>query len=141
MIKTTILSLGAAMALVTVGQASVLTLSGGRTGPLVITAADGTPVSGGLVRVGTLSGAPASPSVDDIGAVFQEFATGQTAAGGRLGQTFINGAAAAFNNQQVFVWVFDTDDANTAAEHGIFTVVDPANPASVDRMVEQAMVP
>ena len=126
MIKTSLLSITAVLGLATIGNASIVTLSGGRTGPLVITSASGDPVAAGLVRVGTLSGAPASDSVDDIDAVFAEFATGVTAADGKLGQTFNNASAAAFNNQQIYVWVFNTATTAPAAgqEHGVFTLVN-----------------
>jgi len=128
MIKTTLLSMGAALTLASIGQASVVTLSGSRTGPLVLTSSDGNAVAGGLIRLGTLSGAPASSSVDDINAVFQEFATGNTSGTGALGQTFNNAAASPFDGQQVYIWVFDTADGVNPAEHGVFTVQDPNNP-------------
>ena len=93
---------------------------------LVISQGTGEPVAAGLVRVGTLSGNPASAAVEDIDAVFTEFAVGTTAADGKLGQTFNNAAAGEFNNQQIYVWVFNTATTAPSAgqEQGMFTLVD-----------------
>lgn len=128
MIKTTLFSVAAALTFASVSQASIVTLSGTRTGPLVVNFGGGAPVSGGLVRLGTLSGAPASNAVADIDAVFNEFATGFTAADGKLGQTFNNAAAASFNGQQVYIWVFDTATQGAATQQAMLTVADPNAP-------------
>lgn len=129
MIKTTLLSVTAILGLVAAAQASIVTLSAGRTGPLVITSG-GSPVSGGLVRVGTLSGAPAGNSIDDINAVFREFGTSVTSATGGLGASVSNPAGTPFDNQKIYVWVFSGADAASSAEHGVFSVVNAANPGS-----------
>ena len=58
------------LALSALAQATSVTVSASRAGPIVITS-NATTVAGGLVRVGMLTGVPASSSVADISAVFQ----------------------------------------------------------------------
>ncbi|MFT5106367.1 MAG: hypothetical protein ACI9UA_001990 [Pseudoalteromonas tetraodonis] len=131
MIKTLSLSITVAVSMAAVAQASIITLSAGRTGPLVITSADGSAVSSGLVRIGTLTGAPASPAVADIDAVFSEFGTATTSATGGLGTTVSNPAGTPFDGQQVYIWVFSGSDMSSA-EHAVFTVADKDAPDAGD---------
>lgn len=129
MIKTTLFSISTALALVAAGQASTVVLAGGRTGP-VVTDSAGATVAGGLVRIGTLTGAPASNSLSDIDAVFSEFATAATSAAGLLGSTSSNAAGGAFDGQQIYLWVFNAASMGSASQHGVFTPGDPNAPVA-----------
>jgi len=136
MIRTAILSICAALSLASIAQASVVTLSGGRDGPVVIFEPGGVPhgpgevLDGGLIRLGTLTNSPSHSGIRGIDAVFQEFATGFTHSNGTLSQTFNNASASEFDGDQIYIWVFNTDSAETATSHGLFSVADPFSPTT-----------
>lgn len=131
MIKTTLLSITAAMALATGANASLVVLSAGFGGPFAFTP-DGNRVDTGLIRVGTV--APAADlgdaSIGAIDAVFEEFGTATTTASGGLGNTISNPAGTPFNDQQIYIWIFDGATPETSGAHGLFTVEDPAAPTA-----------
>lgn len=129
MIKTTLLSITAAMALATGANASLVVLSAGFGGPFAFTSG-GDRVNSGLIRVGTV--APAADfgdfSIGAIDTVFMEFGTATTTASGGLGNTISNANGTPFNDQQIYIWIFG--EGTASGEHGLFTVADPANPAA-----------
>ena len=101
-------------------EATVVSIQSSIGGPFIYSS-DNTLVSGGLVRVGRLTSAPASGSVADISAVFQEFGETTTDPIGRLSSPLGNSAATAFNNSQIYLWIFDGPTIGTATEHALLT--------------------
>ena len=133
MIKTSLFSLLTVLGIASVAQASFVTLtSTGRSGPIALDSGL-VAVDTGLVRLGTVSAAPASGSFDDIAAVFAEYGTGETGTGaqaGFFGQTINNaGGTSDFDNDQIYIWIFDGDTANASTENGLFSLVDADAPA------------
>ena len=130
MIKTTLFSISAAVAMIGMAQASLVTLSGvGRNGPVVMTSG-GSTVANGLIRVGQLTGDPADATIAAIDAVFEEFGTDNTSGTGLAGATVSNPAGTPFNNNQIYVWIFENDNSDPGQEHGLFSVADPNAPDS-----------
>lgn len=130
MIKTTLFSITAAMALATAANASIVTMSAGFTGPFAFESDGVTRVDTGLMRIGTLTGTPAGDSIADIEAVFSEFGTQFTSATGGLGGTVSNAAGTPFNDQKIHIWIFNTGSVTPDSEHGLFTVIDENAPAT-----------
>lgn len=130
MIKTTLLSITAAMALATAANASIVTLSAGFAGPFAFESDGATRVNNGLMRIGTLTDVPASDAIADIDAVFSEFGTATTSATGGLGNSISNPAGTPFNDQAIYIWIFDTGSVTPESQHGLYTVLDPAAPGT-----------
>ena len=130
MIKTTLFSITAAMALATAANASIVTMSACFTVPFAFESDGVTRVDTGLMRIGTLTGTPASDSIADIEAVFSEFGTQFTSATGGLGGTVSNASGTPFNDQKIHIWIFNTGSVTPESEQGLFTVIDENAPAS-----------
>ncbi len=130
-----VIMLAAALVALTQSHASIVTVGGSRSGPILLTSS-GEIVAGGKVRVGTFIGAPASSSIEDIELVFREFGDYQTDSIGRFGRTLFAGSGLApqFDDLPIYVWVFDSDLESTATEHAILSSQDP-NPTIADPWV------
>ena len=64
----------------------------------------------------------------DIDAAFIEFGTYETSQNGFPGRTVNNASASPFDNQQIYVWIFNTPTQAAASEHGLFTVTNASMP-------------
>ena len=104
----------------------VVTLASGRVSE--ITTSSGDQVTDSLFRVGRLTGTPAGSSIAEISLVFEELDSFDS---GFLGQPFgtvseSDPSASDFNNQDIYIWAFDTALVSDATEHALFT-----NPTAV----------
>lgn len=130
--KKLILSLLAAAA--TCASASTVSLSSNASGPTVFDLSNTSIIQGGLIRIGMLA-------VANQPASFVEFGTSTTKNGG-IGPTArpgkVNGSVtntggetddAAFNNQAVYVWIYNAATQATSTQSGLFQAVGINFPA------------
>lgn len=130
MIKSTILPLSISLALIGCASASTVLLSVGFTGPRAFQPDGVTPVNTGTILLGTLTGTPASDSVEDIQSVFQIFGEALTTSTGGLGNSVTNLDADSFNSEPIALWIFDGPANATASSHALLSLADPDRPTS-----------
>ena len=132
MIKTTFFSLAAAAAMTTLSSATILNLAG----DAMPRTPGGDFIPNGLVRIGTLNGDPVDAMVASIEAQFAEFGTSAITAPPSFTPNVFAGSTSRndgnFDDQQVYIWVFDKPTVAESDFHALFTVNDPDNPGEGD---------